>query len=347
MSDSRKVNAEALVELLRTEGIDFQNGSKSWVLDCPLCGKRKFAIRKTDGYSKCYKCGEDFKGWADFTLAKLLKSSRAELARLIYGVSYSTFTTKKVEDLDRFVDHWGEQSPVDEEEIVLSGPQWPLEIFVSPDHHPLESRVGAPGLAYLENRGVSLELAQEYGVKYDPVQERVIFPIVIEGVLRGWQGRLIRRVQYVDKSGHERELPKVMTEGEVGGKILGFQDRLKGLDYGIITEGPFDAIKMHLCGGNTFTMGKSVTPVQLDIYVRHYGLRKIYIGLDDDAADEVMRVVRALTAYGDITMYRIEAAPGREDLGAGTLDENLEQFRAARRVVPGQLITYFKDHKFG
>jgi hypothetical protein len=92
-------------------------------------------------------------------------------------------------------------------------------------------------------------------------------------------------------------------------------------------------------------MGKSVTSEQLDIYVRHFRLKKLYIGLDDDAAEDVMRITRELAWYGDIEIYRLQAAPGRDDLGDGTLEENLEQFRSAPRISSGIVISFQKDHK--
>lgn len=331
--EKRVVDAKALVELLKTEGLDFTNSSRSWVLDCPECGRHKWAIRKMDGYSKCYRCDADFKGFADYTLSVALKRPKSELSKLLYGVVISTQATEEVTEVERWVDHWSEMSDNDVEVVELRS--WPSEMIHPPDHRELDTDLGAPGLAYLEGRGVPLAIAKEYGVRYDPVQERVIFPIVIEGVLRGWQGRLIRKVEYTDKKGRKRELPKALTEGEVGGKVLLFQDRLKGSEHGIITEGPFDALKCHLCGGNTATMGKSVTVDQLDIYTRFYGLRRLYLGLDEDAAEEMMCIVRELTWYEGMEVFHLATPAGREDLGGATMEEVLEAFRTAKPLNPG------------
>lgn len=93
-------------------------------------------------------------------------------------------------------------------------------------------------------------------------------------------------------------------------------------------------------------MGKSVTSDQLDIYARHFGLRKIYLGLDDDAAEDVERIVRELAWYKDVKLFRLMPAPGRDDLGEGSLEENLEQFRSAQPIKLGQTFTYLKDHQF-
>ena len=340
--EERKVDAKALVDLLRSEGLDFTNGQRSWVLDCPECGKHKWAIRKTDGYSKCYRCDADFRGFADYTLSVVLKRPKAELAKLLYGVIITTEVVDEQPESQRWVDHWSEMD--DEDVEVVEVRSWPPEVLRSPDHRELDSELGAPGLAYLESRGVSLAVAKEYGVRFDPVQERVIFPIVIEGVLRGWQGRLIRTIKYTDKKGREREVPKAhtdITEGW-GGKVLMFHDRLKKVRHGIITEGPFDALKCHLCGGNTATMGKGVSTEQLDIYVRHFGLRRLYLGLDEDAAEDMMRIARELTWYKDMEVFHLATPPGREDLGAATMEEVLDAFRAARPIAPGQSFRYIQ-----
>jgi len=341
--EPRKLNQEALVNLLQEEGLDFRDSANSYLLECPICHKDKWAIRKKDGCSKCYHCGPEFQGTCDYTLSQVLKKTKQELSKILYGF---VINTAKVEELgeSKFVDHWGEMEREDVEIIEVRA--WPSEMLPSPDHRPLDSALGAPGLAYLQRRGVSLELAKEYGVTYNTAEERVVFPLVVEGVLRGWQGRLVRSGKYTDRNGNAKELPKILTEGEVGGKILGFQDRLKGSKHGIIAEGPLDAIKLHLCGGNTFTMGKSVTAEQLDIYVNYFGLRKIYIGLDDDAAEDVERIVRELSWRNDMELFRLLPPPGRGDLGDGTLEENLEQFRVAQPIFLGQKFSYLQTERY-
>lgn len=340
--EERQVDTKALLNLLRSEGLDFTNSQRSWVLDCPACGKHKWAIRKTDGYSKCYRCDADFRGFADYTLSVALKRPKAELSKLLYGFVITTEVVEEKADHERWVDHWSEMANEDVEVIEVRS--WPPEMLQSPDHRELDTDLGAPGLAYLEGRGVPLAVAKEYGIRYDPVRGRVVFPIVIEGVLRGWQGRLIRTAKYTDKQGREREVPKALTDiGEGwGGKVLLFQDRLRGSPHGIITEGPFDALKCHLCGGNTATMGKSVTSEQLDIYVRHFKLRRLYLGLDEDAAEDMMRIVRELTWYEGMEVFHLATPAGREDLGAATMEEVLDAFRSARPIRPGQLFRYIE-----
>lgn len=338
--ERRKLNAEALVELLKTEGLDFHPAARSWVLDCPMCGRRKWAIRKTDGYSKCYRCDHDFKGFADYTLSVALKRERGPLSKLLYGVVLSGGHVEERGE-ERWVDHWEELAVHDIEVIEVES--WPPEVFPHPDHRELDSPAGMKGLAYLESRGISLELAKEYGVKYNPVEERVIFPIVVEGVLRGWQGRLVHSGKYIDKKGREREMPKALSEGECGGKVLQFQDRLKGASHCVLVEGPVDAIKCHMLGGNVASMGKNnVTPAVLDIIVRRHGIKKVYLGLDDDAAAVFESSLLDLSWHRDIEVFHLRPAPGREDLGAGTLEENLEQFQQAQPIRPGQMFTYFR-----
>jgi DNA primase len=309
-----------------------------------MCGRRKWAIRKSDGYSKCYRCDSEFKGFADYTLSVALKLPKKALSALLYGVVVSTLESEELRPADRWVDHWGDMGEEDTEAVDIK--TWPPEMLPSPTHFELESEQGAPGLAYLESRGVPLAVALEYGIKYDTANERVVFPIIVEGKLRGWQGRLVRRIQYTDKKGRLREVPKALTEGEVGGKVLLFQDRLKDAPHGIITEGPFDALKCHLCGGNTATMGKSVTKEQLDIYVRHFGLKRIYLGLDDDAAAEISRITRELSWYPDVEVFRITTPPGREDLGDATMEEVLAAFQAAEPFRPTSQVRYIDDSRY-
>lgn len=336
--EPRKVNGAAVVELLKTEGLDYRDSAHSWTLFCPECGKQKWAIRKTDGYSKCYKCDHDFKGFCDYTLSKALGKSKAELTKLLYGVIVTMEVTQREES--RFVDHWEETDRSDVEVVELR--TWPEEVLPSPDHRELDTPLGAPGLDYLESRGISLELAKEYGLKYNPAESRVVFPIVVEGVLRGWQARYIKPTEFTTKEGKTVKIPKIVSEGAVGGKVLMFQDRLRGADHVVLVEGPVDAMKCHLIGGNVACMGKdNVTPAVLDIIVQHYGIKKVYLGLDRDADKATMKAIEDLTWYDGVEVYRLEPAPGRGDLGDGSLEENLEQFRIARRLRSGQLVTSF------
>jgi hypothetical protein len=120
-----------------------------------------------------------------------------------------------------------------------------------------------------------------------------------------------------------------------------FQDRLMGSEHMVYTEGPIDALKCHLVGGNVAGMGKIVTRAQLAI-IRGSGVKRVYIGLDLNAGRETMAMAQTL-GNSDFELYRLTPAPGYEDLGAMPMEGVLERFRAAEDLHPSDLLLSLPD----
>lgn len=318
-----------------------QNG-RSWRIACPKCGKSKLYVQKRDGRCKCMKCGDAFKGWADYILSEVLQRPTEELTAYLYGGAPAE---TKVDEIE-FVDHWDEWTDGDEiilaEELPLPSP-----IVWDPDVVDLDQPAGRPGLEYLEQkRGVSLELAKKYGVRYNPREHRVIFPVVVDDVLRGWQGRYIDQCDFITDEGVEVHIPKILTVGQLAGRVIMGQDRLVGARHAVFVEGPLDMVKCDLCGGNTATMGKSYSEAALNIY-RSSGIDRLYCGLDDDAFEQIMKLARDMSPY--MELFRLATPRGREDLGASTCEEVLEEFRSAKRFSSASIFVYFDKnpgHRF-
>jgi DNA primase len=228
---------------------------------------------------------------------------------------------------------------VEEEALLEEEPKYPPQMGKDPAWCELDSPLAAAGVAYLERRGVPLEVARQYGIGFHPAEQRVLIPVVVEGVLRGWQGRYIHATEMVGDAGRIIRIPKVMTMGKLGKECFMFQDRLRGSGHAVLTEGPFDALKCHLVGGNVASMGKDVSPRQLDIIVRA-GVKKLYVGLDRDAAKEVGRIVRDL--LGVLELYRLVPPPHREDLGDCTMEEVAQQFANAEEMGPMDTFQSYK-----
>jgi len=75
-----------------------------------------------------------------------------------------------------------------------------------------------------------------------------------------------------------------------------------------VTEGPVDAIKFHLCGGNVASCGKIVSDKQLEVILES-GVRKIYLALDPDAMPEM----RELAKKVDIPVFVIKVPKETEE----------------------------------
>jgi hypothetical protein len=118
-----------------------------------------------------------------------------------------------------------------------------------------------------------------------------------------------------------RKIPKILTTGPRD-TVLMFQDRLATSDHAIICEGPVDALKCHLVGGNVATMGKVVSSRQIEIIKGSAASRKSTWPWTWTPATETMKLLKAFNDYvdtGDRAMFEVYSSsqlPGYEDLGA-------------------------------
>jgi hypothetical protein len=331
----RQANVATIPNLLAEAGWGkVHSNSKSWILDCPRCTKRdKLYIRKKDGVFICWVCAdrEGFRGAPEYALAEITGKTISELQQVLYG--YEGPTAELLLDIDAgsFLDHEDEQSI----------PVLPT-VQNNPDFRALDSEWGLPGAMYLSKRGIPLDLALEYGIQYWPAKQRVVFPVQSKGRLLGWQSRIITPDEYIAEDGDLVKVPKALTyEGLDKSKALMFVDRITD-QHAILAEGPVDALKAHLCGGNVCSMGKIVSKAQLNI-LKYSGIRKLYLALDPDAFEETTKLVQTLS--DDLELY--DMRPEQGDLGGLSLAEAHELYLGARRVTRATLFLYLKgwnDH---
>jgi len=319
-----EIDVRALAKLIEGSGLDYKLGKKSWIFDCPRCGKKnKLYIRRSDGRFVCWYCAkiDGFEGRPEYALRELLGLPLEDLRFKLYGIGLSAGGSFIEFDLQDFWDDDEEDPTVDDD---------PLIPVTFPYHfYDLDHPFSKKGREYLEARGLPANLCREYDIRYSPIQRRVIFPVKMGGTLYGWQARTIL-------PGVE---PKILTSDDLPrDRALMFYDRLRGSPHAIIVEGPVDGLKCHLVGGNAVTMGKAVSRAQVRLVVES-GVTRVYLGLDPDAAEETARLVRDL--YG-IDVYVLEPARGYEDLGDMPLEGVVEQFHGAQRVTAGHLFLYVK-----
>ena len=338
MERFRGCDPEVLREVVKSSGVSFHENKRSWIFTCPRCdGRKKLFIQKSDGRFVCWKCKETagYQGRPEYALADLLGQSVREVVARLYGgagVSVSVHLDVSIADF------FGDADAEEEIPEQLPTVSWPYNYY--PIDHPRSAR----GAAYLAQRGVPVEVARLYGVRYCPEQRRVVFPVESHGELYGWQGRLVVPHQYVDERGDPQEGMKIESSKEIPReRVLMFSDRLDGLEHVVLCEGPVDAMKAHLCGGNVCTMGKAVSRGQMGLLLNH-GVKRLYLALDPDAADEVQRLMREY--YDDVEVYRMLARKGSEekaDLGAMTFEEVEGLFHRAERVGAGGLFVFLDE----
>ncbi len=320
-------NLERLTQLLDEFGLPRPRLSgQSLLYDCPFCSKaKKLAVRRRDGRFACWSCRttNGSEGDAERLLSMLFRITISDARDKLFG---------KEGPAQSFYLEPMLAEEVDEDEEVqwetLPSRSWEYH------HYPIGEKGTDKGVAYLEGRGVSLEVAKQYGIRYSPIERRVIFPVEVGDTLVGWQGRLVVPHTWTDEQGVPREGMKVLSSpGIPRDRVLMFQNRIVG-SHAVLTEGPFDAIKAHLCGGNVASMGKMVSRGQLDV-LRKKGIKTLYLGLDPDAADDTMRIIRNFAF--DLDVKLLEPPKGYDDLGDAPIEAVYEAFCSAPTVKPWRM----------
>ena len=328
---------EKLKDIIETGGVGYKQNSRSYIFTCPRCNKQnKLYIRKSDGRFCCFRCAETdrFRGRPEYALAELFGWPLSEVRRRLYGDDYET---KSVDDLLNFqlYDFWGEDDEVTED-VTASIPTalYPM------DFYPIDDPKSVRGRDYLEQeRGVSIALAKRYGLRYCPPTRRVIFPVEVHGRLLGWQARSVIKTEFYDESGELHTIPKILGNTDLKRELtVMFGDRLKYSEHAVVCEGPLDAIKADLCGGNIATMGKSISAAQIEI-ILNSGVSKVYLALDPDAASDMERLCQA---FGDLKLYHLLPPRGCKDLGEASPEAVLKAFQNAPRISNATCFVYLK-----
>lgn len=216
-------------------------------------------------------------------------------------------------------------------------------IAVPLDYYPLDHKYAEAGRKYLEGRGIPQPVASYYGVRYSPVRQRVMFPIEMGGRLVGFQERLTVASRYLSEDGSKViEAPKVLSsKGIPRNHVVMFEKRLQGNKHVVLCEGPVDCLKAHACRGNVATMGKAVTQGQIQL-LRNNGIEKVYLAIDPDAAQETARLVRE---FADLEVRLMHPPKGKKDLGEMTFSEVYRLFLDAPLVNPGKIFIFMNSDK--
>jgi hypothetical protein len=306
------VDADRLRGVLDNHGLSYRVGGASYIFTCPLCGKpdKLWMYRDTGGF-KCWVCAESrgFKGSPEYAIHEMTGVALARLREEIYG--HSLPAGQRSLPIDYGEGDEGDYEP-DVDPASLPDPPkpvlWPEDLFLA-----LTDPAASDGAGYVESRGVSTDVAAQYGITYYPTRRSIVFPVRFRGVYYGWQYRTIDP-EWIDLGdGNIATRIKAINESIPRDKTVMFADRLDGSKHAVVCEGPFDGLKAHLCGGNVGTMGKAIADGQVAALIRS-GVKTVYSALDPDALPEVDRLVRRL---GDDVEFRHFTPPRPyKDLGA-------------------------------
>lgn len=173
-----------------------------------------------------------------------------------------------------------------------------------------EEKVDGRYWQYLIDRGLTRYEIEHYDIRWCPMgkyAERVIVPVYMDRVLRGWVARLIRPA-----GEHEQ---KVLTPPGMKSSMLLF-----GLDAAwhsksvVLVEGVFDAIAFP-DGVAIASLGAKLSPVQRHL-IRKRGIEQVIIMYDNDDAGwkGTKRAARELVAAG----FEVEVAMLPEGIDPGS-----------------------------
>jgi hypothetical protein len=319
-------------------GVAFKTTPQRFVMNCPLCGGvDKLSIYRQSGWFACWVCRESdrqFSGAPEFALRELTGRSIGDIRTMLYGVREASATVPLAVHFDAFAEEDDEDAPPPPQN-EMPDLWWPAHI------QPLDARAARPGREYLvEGRGVPLELAMEYDVRYDVEKRAVAFPSWIDGRLTGWQTRVIDPLIMELPDGQVTKRVKAMsTTGFPRDRTVMFSDRLRGSDHVVVCEGPIDALHAHLAGGNVATAGKALAAGQVELFIRR-GFKKIYLALDPDAAFEIQSLEQRL-GVDDVELHLVQIPAPYWDLGEMPLDEARDAIFSAPILPKGLIHIYF------
>jgi len=154
----------------------------------------------------------------------------------------------------------------------------------------------------------------------------------------GWQGRYCGDTEKVDHStGRTYKIPKAITtiQDNVAGKFVMFGDNLNTSDHCVLCEGPVDALKTELCHGNVAALGKGVSNAQIEWIADR--VTTLYIALDPDAADEVIRIAREASNHG-VRSKLMVPPKGKKDFGECDQLEAVQAFKDATPIGGNSII---------
>jgi hypothetical protein len=301
-------------------GVNFYATKKSFVTDCPSCGKEEHTyIRKGDGRTICFKCGRK---WSIlFLIARLTGTDERGAYEFFYGVGAGDELLKPL-DLDIFFGQkdTGEIDP-------------PFPITMGLDFIGIERSPDA--VSYVVSRGITdPDTIFAYDLRYHYLMNAVIFPVKKDGVTYGWQARRI--------APKEGELRLISSTGFNKSDFLLNYDRARHAERIIITEGPFDCMKVDVFGmGAVCSFGKQISQSQIK-QILEARSECVYVGLDPDAFLEMYDVVSRLGSNKKV--FRILPPSGRKDFGECSEQEVLEAIQNARLITSpaDYLELYFK-----
>lgn len=260
-----------LEEFLDENNIYYHSRENSITLICPQCNKQKLDIHKSELNFICYYCADNSTPIRGPNATKLL----SEITGLDYGL-----VKRKLSGFVSLLDFANQSLTKEIKKNIIEEKEERTIIF--PEYsYRLNTAVAIPAVEYLNKRGIPLDIAIKYDLRYDYRNQNLIFPVYDKDKLAGYQTRSI-----------DPDCPKHFQKRTLKGfeksDYLMFENSIND-DRVILAEGPISALKFAKSNiGFVASMGKYVSDVQMN-RLRDRGIKIIYLALDEDALEEIGR----------------------------------------------------------
>ncbi len=312
-------------EFLTSRHIDFRKaGLRHVEIPCPLCGSddpgTHMAISLEGQGWKCWRRPREHYGRSPIRLVQLLLGCSLEQAQVL--VTGRTFTP--TDFLSRVRAQLSGEIP----KATVTSLTLPAEIVSIKD---LPS--ARPYTNYLRSRGFTLAAVRPWDLHYatrGDFHGRIIFPVRTGGELMTWTGRTISRrepMRYLT-------LGRRYARGPISDYLLWFdQLQICNADTIVLTEGPFDALKINTLGArygicSTCFFTASASNRQIDLL--HKLLPRFqyrYLLLDQGTLPTAMRLQAQLASLGVRVAQLPPECKDPCDLTENNFTKAKEQFR--------------------
>lgn len=259
---------------------------------CPVCGETRYRmyINVDSRLVYCHNC--QFSG----TIIKLIQQ--------IEGISY-------YDAISRYKDFSVIKSPQQLHDYLfireIRTPAVAKRPIALPDEYqPLsscENVTARKAIKYLHKRGITNRQIEQYKIgvcSLGEYRDRIILPIYYGNDLKFWVARAIGTAPLKEKSPHTEEYQ--FSKSEV---LFNVDLAVRKYHFIILSEGIFDALSWGEAG--VALLGKSLYDAQLDTLLGYKNelTEGIYLALDADATESMIKIAKRLSAYFPVYLIRI------------------------------------------
>ena len=142
-------------------------------------------------------------------------------------------------------------------------------------------------IIYINNRGINISSCSDlsgYYAQTGVLSGRVVFPIKLNNIIVGWQGRSVCN-----------QIPKYLTYGKKNLGVFSLKNLNEYKSFIILFEGVFDILKIPDYG--IALLGKKLSREQLRIFTAFLEVKTIFVMLDSDASSYTLDICNELSEF--------------------------------------------------